>query len=121
MLPGWLQHILDAEVRAADVEHDITLSPTWAERVLTVLTRAWPASHKTVHQSVIEQLKDVACVPTINGMKVPREAYFQNAHVFPDLPLVKLPSGVAIKGPLEKVLEALGVRKHVDLQIVFNR
>lgn len=121
MLPGWLQHILDPQVRAADVEHDVTLSPTWAERVLSVLTRAWPTSPKAVQHAVVDQLKDVPCVPSINGMKIPREAYFQNAHVFPDLPLVKLPSGAAIKGPLEKVLEALGVRKHVDLQIVFNR
>ncbi|KIP09762.1 hypothetical protein PHLGIDRAFT_102310 [Phlebiopsis gigantea 11061_1 CR5-6] len=121
LLPGWLQHILDPQVRAADVEHDLTLSPVWAERVLTVLTRAWQTSPKTMQQTIIDLLKDISCVPTINGMKVPRDAYFQNAHVFPDLPLVKLPSGSAIKGPMEKILEALGVRKHVDLQIVFNR
>lgn len=121
LLPGWLQHILDPQVRAADITHDITLSPAWAERVLTVLTRAWPTSTKPTQQAVIDLLKDVPCIPTINGMKVPRDAYFQNAHVFPDLPLVKLPSGSAIKGSMEKVLEGLGVRKHVDLQIVFNR
>ncbi|GJE97590.1 hypothetical protein PsYK624_138110 [Phanerochaete sordida] len=120
-LPSWLRHILDPEIRTADPEHDITLSAPWAERVLQVLTRAWPSSPKTSQQAITDLLKDVSCIPTIMGMKLPGESYFQNAHVFPDLPLVKLPSGAPIKGTLEKVLEALGVRKHVDLQIVFNR
>lgn len=120
-LPEWLRHILDPLVRSSDPEHDITLSAPWAERVLQVLTRAWPSSSKAVQQTVADLLKDVPCVPTITGMHVPNEAYFQNAHVFPDLPLVKLPSGAPVKGTLEKVLEALGVRRHVDLQIVFNR
>lgn len=120
-LPEWLHHVLDIQVRASDPEHDITLSATWAERVLQVLTRAWPSSSKATQQAVVDLLKEVPCVPTTAGMRVPAEAYFQNAHVFPDLPLAKLPSGVLIKGTLEKVLEALGVRKHVELQIVFNR
>ncbi|EKM56817.1 uncharacterized protein PHACADRAFT_141759 [Phanerochaete carnosa HHB-10118-sp] len=120
-LPEWLRHILDPQVRSSDAEHDITLSASWAERVLQVFTRAWPSSTKVVQQAVADLLKNVPCVPTITGMKLPSEVYFQNAHVFPDLPLVKLPSGAPIKGTLEKVLEALGVRKHVDLQIIFNR
>lgn len=120
-LVDWLQYILDPQVRSADPEHDLSLSAPWAERVLSVLSRAWTSSPKAVQESVATLLRDVACVPTIAGLKLPREAYFQNAHVFPDLPLVKLPSGTPIKGALEKVLEAIGVRKHVDLQIVFNR
>ncbi|KAG6891738.1 hypothetical protein C0992_006158 [Termitomyces sp. T32_za158] len=35
--------------------------------------------------------------------------------------IVTLPSGSLVKAPLERVLVALGVRKHVDLQVVFNR
>ena len=120
-IPAWLQHILTPAIRSADPQHDITLSPQWAERVLTVLSRSWPSLPKNVQQQVTEMLAGFACVPTSAGMRMPAEAYFQNAHVFPDLPLVKMPSGTPVRGALEKVLEAIGVRKHVELQIVFNR
>lgn len=117
----WLEHILATELRAQDVEHDVTRSAVWAERVLTSLSRAWPSLAKTTTQRVVELLRDLSCIPTSAGLKRPAEAYFQNAHVFPDLPLIKFPSGTIVKGPLEKLLETLGVRKHVELQLVFNR
>jgi hypothetical protein len=54
-------------------------------------------------------------------MQLPSSAYFSSTNVFKDLPIVSLPSGAAVKGHLEQVLLALGVRKHVDIQIVFDR
>ena len=66
-------------------------------------------------------MKEKACIPTRSGMQQPDKAYFPNATFFPDLPVVTLPKGSQVKGNLEKVLEALGVRKHVDLQIIFDR
>jgi hypothetical protein len=70
---------------------------------------------------VVALLKDKTCIPTTSGSKIPEQAYFANANVFKDLPIVKLPSGTPIKGVIEKLLLALGVRKHVELQLVFNR
>ena len=118
---GWLSFILDPQTIVSDVEHDMTQSASWAERVIQSLSRLWPSLSKDVQEDIIRQLHDKACIPTSAGFKVPGDAYFQNANVFPDLPIVTLPSGVAIKGNLEKFLQALGVRKHVDLQIVFVR
>ncbi len=117
----WLRHVLDPDVSKSNAEYDLTLSPTWAERVLNVLARVWPACPRVVQEDVINLLKDKICIPTSAGLRTPQEAYFQNAHVFPDLPLITLPSGAPVKGPLEKFVEALGVRKHVELQIVFDR
>ncbi|KAJ3549086.1 hypothetical protein NM688_g5219 [Phlebia brevispora] len=117
----WLQHILDPQVMSANVEFDVTTSPTWAERVLNVLARAWPSCGKGAQEAIVNLLKDKTCIPTSAGLKIPRDAYFQNVHVFPDLPHVTLPSGAPVKGALEKVLQALGVRKHVELQLIFNR
>jgi hypothetical protein len=54
-------------------------------------------------------------------LKVPTQAYFASVSLFRDLPTVTMPSGANIKGALEKVLQSLGVRKHVELQIVFDR
>lgn len=117
----WLKFTLESQVNTPDVEHDITQSAPWAERVLQSLARVWPSLSKDAQADIMAQLQDKTCIPTSAGLKIPAEAYFQSAHVFPDLPLVTLPSGTAIKGNLEKMLQAVGVRKHVDLQIVFNR
>ena len=81
----------------------------------------WPNMAKGNQEETVVLLRDKACVPTSAGLKLPQEAYFQSAHIFKDLPIVQLPSGVPVRGALERVLTAVGVRKHVDLQIVFNR
>ena len=117
----WLRHVTDPKVAAADTEFDITQSAPWAERVLTVLARAWPSLAKTAQEDVINILSPKSCVPTSTGLKVPDQAYFSSVNLFRDLPIVTMPSGAAVKGALEKVLQSLGVRKHVELQIIFDR
>jgi Protein of unknown function (DUF3684) len=117
----WLRHVTDPKVAAADTEFDITQSPPWAERVLTVLARAWPSLAKPAQEDVINILSPKSCVPTSTGLKVPDQAYFSSVNLFRDLPIVTMPSGAAVKGALEKVLQSLGVRKHVELQIIFDR
>lgn len=117
----WVEYIASPTVAAAGVEHNIEESAVWAERVLNTLAKAWPSLSKTHQAEVVEHLGKKSCIPTRNGLKKPEEAYFPNAHVFPDLPVVTMPKGTIVKGNLEKVLEALGVRKHVDLQVIFNR
>jgi hypothetical protein len=117
----WLGHVTDPKVAAANVEFDITLSAPWAERVLSVLARAWPSLAKTAQEDIVKMLSSKACVPTSTGLKQPDQTYFSSVNLFRDLPIVTMPSGAVVKGTLEKVLQSLGVRKHVELQIVFDR
>jgi hypothetical protein len=117
----WLRHITDPKVVTGNTEFDVTLSASWAERVLSVLARAWPSLSKGTQEDVINILSPISCVPTSAGLKVPTQAYFASVSLFRDLPTVTMPSGANIKGALEKVLQSLGVRKHVELQIVFDR
>jgi hypothetical protein len=117
----WLQHIINPDVTKADVQHDITNSAPWAERVFMVLARAWPCLSKADQNDICVLFNHKACIPTSAGLKLPNESYLQNANVFKDLPVVTLPSRTVIKAPLEKVFIAIGVRKHVELQIVFDR
>jgi hypothetical protein len=117
----WLGHVTDPKVASANVEFNITLSPPWAERVLSVLSRAWPSLAKAAQEDVVKMLSSKACVPTSTGLKQPDQAYFSSVNLFRDLPIVTMPSGAIVKGPLEKVLQSLGVRKHVELQIIFDR
>ena len=116
----WLTY-LTTPVVTTDMEHDINRSPPWAERVLMVLIRSWPSLSNGVKDKLVALLKDQTCIPTSAGLKIPEHAYFANANVFNDLPIVTFPSGTIVKGPLERVLRDLGVRKHVDLQLVFDR
>ncbi|KAI0299353.1 hypothetical protein B0F90DRAFT_1810632 [Multifurca ochricompacta] len=117
----WLGHVTDPKVAAGNAEHDITLSPSWAERVLSVLARSWPSLSKSAQEDVVRILGPKPCIPTSTGLKIPDQAYFASVNLFRDLPIVTMPSESVIKGTLEKVLQSLGVRKHVELQIVFDR
>jgi hypothetical protein len=117
----WLRFVLDADVTRTDLQHDISNSAPWAERVFTVLARAWPSLSKVAQNDICMLLKDKICIPTNSGLKLPDASYFPNVNVFKDLPIVTLPSGTAVKGHMEKVFIAVGVRKHVELQIVFDR
>ena len=116
----WLRHLANPPA-PHDAEHDLHLSPQWAERVLTALSRASQSLSKNRLDEVAGILREHECIPTSRGLKKPEEAYFQSAHVFSDLPVISLPSGAVVKGPLEKFLQTIGVRKHVELQIVFDR
>ena len=117
----WVQHIVDPAVYTQKSEFNIVESPDWADRVLQVLGRCWTTLSKVNQTTIIGLLEKLTCIPTSAGMKLPNEAYFSNADIFHDLPVVTLPSGVQIRGNLERVLADLGVRKHVELQLIFNR
>lgn len=117
----WLSHVMSPSVAASAVEYDVTQSAPWSERVLMVLARAWPTLPKAAQEDVIAMLRTKSFVPTSAGLKLPEHAYFSSVNLFRDLPIVTLPSGAPVKGPVEKFLQALGVRKHVELQIVFDR
>lgn len=119
----WLAHILDEKVADQNVEFDPTRSPQFAERVLVILSRTWVSgSLSKEHQSeIIRLMRGKPCIPSSAGLKRPQDVYFKTAEFFSDLPIVRLPSGSIVKGALEKVLQDLGVRKHVDLQVVFDR
>ncbi|KAF7975917.1 hypothetical protein HWV62_8178 [Athelia sp. TMB] len=117
----WIQHIISPEVTRSNVQYDITKSAPWAERVFLVLARAWPSLSQTAKQDICASLQSKECVPTTAGMKVATAAYFEHANIFKDLPVVTLPSGTAVKGTIEAVFKTMGVRDHVELQIVFDR
>jgi hypothetical protein len=116
----WIKWICSPSVLSSSSSFNLDTSPPWTERVLSVLTRAWPSLPPTTKEEIKSLLAERTCIPTSQGMKKPISAYFASADIFHDLPVVVLSSG-AIKTPLERLLEAVGVQKHLDLQVVFNR
>ena len=115
----WIRFL--CESATIQVEFDLNLSPSWAERVFGMISRAWPTLSSTSKTDVIQLLRLKTCIPTSSGMTLPEQAYFPNANIFGDLPIVTFPGGLPIKGTLERVLQDIGVRKHVELQLIFNR
>jgi len=105
----------------ADLETDMRSSPAFAERVLSLLGRAWQSISANQQTAIALELKEVPCVPTKAGFKKPGESYFEKNLLFDDLPIIALPKNTAIKGGMEKMLLGIGVRKTVDLQLVFSR
>jgi len=100
---------------------DIRTSPAFAEKVLALLGRAWLSITANQQTAIALELKDVACIPTKAGFKRPGESYFEKNLLFDDLPTIALPKTTVIKGGMEKMLLGIGVRKTVDLQLVFSR
>ena len=117
----WVQYIADPAVYSQKSKFNIVESLDWADRVLQVLGKYWQTLSGSARASIVELLANLPCIPTSAGMKRPREAYFSKVDIFRDLPIVNLPSGVRIRGSLEGFLAELGVRKHVDLQLIYNR
>ncbi|KAK6910047.1 hypothetical protein I203_104076 [Kwoniella mangroviensis CBS 8507] len=105
----------------ATPETDIRVSADFSEKVLGMLGRAWANLAANQQTAIALELKDIPCIPTKAGFKKPGEAYFEKNLLFDDLPTIALPKGTAIKGGMEKMLLAIGVRKTVDLQLVFSR
>jgi hypothetical protein len=66
-------------------------------------------------------LAEKSCIPTSSGLQKPELSYFSSANIFNDLPVVTFTSGGVLKGNMERLLSFIGVRKHVDLQVVFDR
>lgn len=117
----WLSHLCSLEGTTENTKFDITVSPPWSERVLSVLSRGWQTLPDQAKDRVTTMLKDKACIPTSSGMKTPEQSYFATVNIFQDLPIVTLPSGNNVRGLMERFLQSLGVRKHVELQVLFNR
>ncbi|KAF3922662.1 hypothetical protein ABW21_db0202478 [Orbilia brochopaga] len=98
------------------LEHNITLSPSFAAQFHAILSRPW---RKLVHadkNAIATALKAISCVPSTRGMRKPGEAYFPTVKIFKDLPIIQ-----AMNGVKEDYLVALGVRKTLELSLVLQR
>ncbi|KAG8892545.1 hypothetical protein FRB99_002633, partial [Tulasnella sp. 403] len=119
-LPEWVEYLL-SPTSTLPPDARLTESTVFAERVLGIIARPWGNLPKRQINKIVELLGNQPVIPTRSGLCKPQEAYFLNANIFPDLPIIEMPKGTPVEGNLEKLLITLGVRKHVDLQVVFNR
>ncbi|KAJ3023841.1 hypothetical protein HKX48_000529 [Thoreauomyces humboldtii] len=106
----WAEYVVHEEAFSSD--------SGFVERVLAVLSRHVGSMRLKTRQDVISLLKSVKCIPTAQGLFKPDDSYFSKVTLFPDLPIVHLANQKAVS---ESFLKLLGVREHVELQLVFSR
>ncbi|QRW26603.1 protein-histidine kinase [Rhizoctonia solani] len=119
-VPDWISYLTCPEVQG-NRNTDIGLNPRFAETVLGVIARAWPSMNQRDQKRIHLMLSNVSCIPTTAGLKIPKEVYLLSTHEFPNLSVLAMPSGTPVRGTFEKVMVALGVKQHVELEIVFSR
>lgn len=114
----WLHWLVnkagDRSLLGAD--QDITQSPQFAGQVLPVLSKSWEILSPAGKQNVVNVLQAQTVIPTRIGMKQPEQTYFASVRLFDDLPVVH-----GLNGVKEKFLVSLGVRKTVELGVIFDR
>ncbi|CAO3616217.1 unnamed protein product [Cunninghamella blakesleeana] len=96
----------------------IDTNAEFSEKVLSIISRGYNHISTQAQTEICTSLKIKTCIPTKFGMKLPTDAYFTTVNLFDDLPIVYFSNPRLISDVL---LTALGVRKHVDLQLVFDR
>ncbi|CAI7677809.1 unnamed protein product [Penicillium manginii] len=115
---SWLSYLVnkagDRNLLGAD--QDLTQSSTFAGQILPVLSKSWDVLSPSGKQSVVNTLQTQTIIPTKLGMKQPGQTYFASVRLFDDLPVVH-----GLNGVKEKFLVALGVRKTVELGVIFDR
>ncbi|KAF2397236.1 hypothetical protein EJ06DRAFT_551258 [Trichodelitschia bisporula] len=110
--------IAGAQKSTLPLEHNITKSAEFAGQALLVLSKCWDHMNQTTRTILSEQTLALHTImPTKIGMRRPADAYFPTVKLFDDLPVVTgLPRGVK-----DNVLSALGVRKTLEITVVFER
>ncbi|GAQ03548.1 hypothetical protein ALT_0869 [Aspergillus lentulus] len=99
------------------LEQDITQTPSFSAQVLPVLSKQWDNGlSQSSKQTIVTLLRSQTVIPTKLGMKRPAETYFSSVRLFDDLPIVH-----GLNSVKEKFLMALGVRKTVELGVIFER
>ncbi|CAI6329160.1 unnamed protein product [Periconia digitata] len=94
---------------------EFSSSEKLATQVLVLTTKVWDQLDGSSKEAIVNILGSHPIMPTKVGMRRPAESYFPSVKLFEDLPTVNH------FGWKEKFLLALGVRKTVDLAMVFDR
>ena len=117
-LVPWLRWLVDNTGGRGDLsaDLDLTTSAHFAKSVLPVISKQWDGLSSSSKTTLVELLVSRSVIPTKMGMRKPSEAYFQTVKLFDDLPVI-----FGLQSVKEKFLSALGVRKTVDIGVVFER
>ncbi|CAG8699615.1 4190_t:CDS:10, partial [Gigaspora margarita] len=109
-LVEWTQYIVDKP----ELENDAK----YVDKFWEVLSRNINSISNDNQTIIYKLLYKKKCIPTKLGLKRPKQTYFPNVTLFSDLPNINMKYFNKIP---EKFFIKLGVRKCVELQLVFDR
>ncbi len=116
---GWIELSMVRWLRHMTVQpqlNDLVTDEVLASSVLSLTSKCWEQLDAGSKETVVKILTPYTVMPTKTGMRRPAESYFPTVKLFDDIPTVK-----AFANSKEKFLLALGVRKTIDLPMVFDR
>ncbi|KAG1871608.1 hypothetical protein F4604DRAFT_1768978 [Suillus subluteus] len=114
-LVDWLSHLISPQIDAA---HDIRKNSIYSNRVLAVLGNIWPMMSSDMKSEAKDLMQDVPWIATNLGFRTPGGAYFPEADVFRDLPVVS----VNLFDPqILTVLGEFGVKRHLNFEELFAK
>ncbi|CAJ0854284.1 11473_t:CDS:10 [Entrophospora sp. SA101] len=93
--------------------------PDFAEKILRIISHQFKNLSKSDLKAIKKIMAKKRCIPTVSGMKLPKESYFPDVKLLPDLPNVNLKQHKTKN--LDEFLLFIGVKKHVELQLVFDQ
>ncbi|MCJ1312020.1 hypothetical protein MMC25_005694 [Agyrium rufum] len=113
----WLRWLVEStSSRGLPEDQDLTKSASFAALILPVISKQWDGLSQSSKGTAIELLGIRTVIPTKLGMRKPKDAYFPSVKLFEDLPVV-----FGLNGVKEKLLATLGVRKTIELGLIFDR
>ena len=113
----WVRWLLEqASGKAKGTDRDMTDNSNFSGQVLAVISRSWDSMSQSSKSTLTELLVVRTIIPTKSGMKRPPESYFASVKLFDDLPTIS-----GLNSVKEKFLKALGVRKTIELSVIFQR
>ena len=111
----WVRFLLDRQTLKGE-EQSMEHNPALAGQVLLVISKQWNGLSQSSKATIVDLLSSRAVIPTKLGLRKAADAYFPSVKLFEDLPVVTV--NIAVK---EGFLTALGVRKTIELTLVFER
>jgi len=103
-LLDWVRYLISP---GRQREHDIRLSTRFVNRFLGVLQSLWNSLEPVIKEQIIGLMQNVEFIPTSRGRKKPDEAYFLEADLFSDLPVIQ---NLDVD---DQILQELGVRRNI--------
>ena len=109
----WLRFLI--QTNSSRPEQNIE-SQAFATKVLQTLSKNFDSLQPASRDTLVNLLSPLNIMPTKLGQKKPGETYFPSVKLFDDLPVL-----IQLNGTKERFLQAIGVRKTVDLDTIFKR
>ena len=113
----WVKFLMETSDEKSDTPPHprLTSSLQFAAQVLPVISKQWEGLSQSSKQTITNLLIERTVIPTKQGLRRPADSYFPTVKLFDDLPVITVP---ALR---EKFLTTLGVRKTIQLNLVFER